>query len=580
MIVSNDFSKTANYDWALGNAWLWMGIGLGCCSLAWLWMGVLGPNLPAGRFTLLIVGLLSTAVSVIIRLRFTQPAFLSRMPRRGRNFILTAVGLLLGGVALAVSVLLLLAFLRADSVSWRWGPLLIVWIALVPTAEFAALQSFRRLKKDEPLSEREEAAALLLLAALACFVSMRALLDPQDVFAMDSMRVFLSALALVPLGAAPLVLVPQELRRKIISFLVLVHFAGVMTIPLVVVHPPWAIRQLVDRIYRPYLQFIYVTNAYHFYAPEPGPNSYMWMRIHFVDAAGHETGQWLKVPELDADTGLHSYPTALTYVRHMCLMERAAPSPSPPATAFVDAATGMPLEFYRRRLLHTPGMFYLSQSKYTGPSETEPVASIAEQRGKTVVHATARPAGAEANKSSASKPAQGELGTNRGTDNRLMIPWHPQFTHDQQFRRPDGQPQALLRSYARHVLSKAELSADGKLVFKSWFGRDARASDRWKAKSVKLYYVTHAFLAPETYRMGVDEPWDPHTYRGFFLGEFDVDGNLLSGHDPFLYWMLPVIRETQERDSVYRDYIRRHAGDPAWVRNDKKQWGPDPDENP
>jgi hypothetical protein len=558
-----------------------MSVGLTCCGLAWLWMGVLGSDYPAGRFTLLTIGLLTAAISIIIRLKFTQPVFLTHISQRQRNLILTALVVLLGGLALVVSVLLLLAFMKSGSVPWRWGPMLIVWIALVPMAEFAAVQSFRRLRQGDPLTQREEGAALLLLAAVACFAATRALLDPQDVFAMETMRLFLSVLTLVALAAAPLVLVPQDLRRKVVSFLVLLHFTGAIVITLVVVHPPWALRQLADRIFRPYLQFIYVTNAYHFYAPEPGPNNYMWYRINFIDKDGNETGQWLKVPELDEETAQHSYPTSLTYVRHMCLMDHAGPSVSAPA--FFDA-NFTPLDFYRNRLLRTPGIVYMSQAKTFGPSPKNAADSVENNTppdGKPAsdsLKAKTAPAGDDRN--AASKSAQGELGEAVPTNTKLMIPFHPQFTHELQYRRPAAQAEALLRSYSRHVLSKAELTSSGKLVFKSWFGRSEQASDRWKVKSVKIYYVTHAILSPEVYRLGVDEPWDPHTYRGYFVGEFDGDGNMIDTQDPFLYWMLPVIRETQERDSIYHDYIRRHAGDANWVRNDKKQWGPDSNEKP
>ena len=164
---------------------------------------------------------------------------------------------------------------------------------------------------------------LLLLAALASYLATWALYDRADPLSMDSIRLFLSVLTLVGLAGAPLVLIPQDMRRRVISLLIFLHFTGIIATTLAVVHNPKAIKQLWDRIYRPYLQFFYITNAYHFYAPEPGPAGYMWYRILFVDDSGREVGQWLKVPEVD-EKGTPLYPTSLTYVRMMCTMDHGA----------------------------------------------------------------------------------------------------------------------------------------------------------------------------------------------------------------------------------------------------------------
>ena len=138
-------------------------------------------------------------------------------------------------------------------------------------------------------------------------------------------------------------------------------------------------------------------------------------------------------------------------------------------------------------------------------------------------------------------------------DTRLMIPLHPYFTQDLQYRRPSRRAQSILRSFARHVLENAQMPGH-------------------RVKGVKIYHVVHNYMTPEVYRFGVIEPWDPDTYRAFYLGEINLDGKVIDPDDPFLYWMLPTIRETPERSSVYRCYIRKHAGDPNWIRDEKGQW--------
>jgi hypothetical protein len=500
-MASAELPRTAGRDWVLANPWWWMGLGLGCCYLAWLWILVLGQDYPAGRFTLLTIGLLSAAAAVVLRLKLTQPSFLSVVSPSRRSQILMMLALLLGALALAVSILLVLAFMRPDSIPWSWGPLLVCWVVVAPMTQIAAVQSFRRSRLGEPLSQREEGAVLLLLAGLACYGATRALYDPEDVLYMDTIRLFLSVLTLTALAAAPLVLVPQDVRRKVISLLIVLHFAGIATTTLTATaNSPRALKQLWDRIYRPYLQFFYITNAYHIYAPEPGPNSYMWFRILFVDAQGREVGRWLKIPELD-DTAHHGHPTGLTYIRYSCIMHHGAPQESFPATAFYDL-DGRPAKFYDNRLKRVPD---------------------------------------KKNEKSAGE--------------ELQIPWNPQYTYpEQQFHRPGSDAQAVLRSFARHVLRYAEMPG-------------------CRVKGVKIYHVTHSFLTPEVYRSDLAaEPWDPHTYWAVYLGEYDSDGRLRDPDDPFLYWMIPTIRKTPQRDSIFECYIRRHAGDPAWIRNERGEW--------
>ena len=145
-MASAEIPRSAAYEWAPGNPWWWMLSGLTCCGLAWAWMAALGQNYPAGRFALLTVGLLMAAAAVTIRLKFTQPAFLAGLSQVRRNLLLTALALLLGGLALAVSILLVLAFVRPENVSWTWGQLLVCWVAVAPMTLGAAGQCWNRLR--------------------------------------------------------------------------------------------------------------------------------------------------------------------------------------------------------------------------------------------------------------------------------------------------------------------------------------------------------------------------------------------------------------------------------------------------
>ena len=57
--------------------------------------------------------------------------------------------------------------------------------------------------------------------------------------------------------------------------------------------PSWLFSQIWTRVTRPYLQITHLNNAYHFYAPEPGPVAIVWFRVRFADGAV----AWVRCPD-------------------------------------------------------------------------------------------------------------------------------------------------------------------------------------------------------------------------------------------------------------------------------------------
>jgi hypothetical protein len=54
--------------------------------------------------------------------------------------------------------------------------------------------------------------------------------------------------------------------------------------------------------YRPYLSGLYLSNAYHFYAPDPGASTLVWLHIRYKDGSH----RWLKLPDRPgSETPLH-----------------------------------------------------------------------------------------------------------------------------------------------------------------------------------------------------------------------------------------------------------------------------------
>jgi hypothetical protein len=168
----------------------------------------------------------------------------------------------------------------------------------------------RRLRQGgEAWQVRVESAALVGVAGIS------ALLVRIGFTPWDSGRYFFNALTGVALAGSVLLLMPRLARRLVLSFLVLFHFGGILTAVTAVAPPnqpaPWLSQQLWTRVYRPYLGFMYLTNAYHFYSPDPGPPSLLWFRIQYTDG----TARWFKLPARGED------PIALHYQRFLALAE-------------------------------------------------------------------------------------------------------------------------------------------------------------------------------------------------------------------------------------------------------------------
>src|SRR5262249_35270761 len=79
---------------------------------------------------------------------------------------------------------------------------------------------------------------------------------------------------------------------------------------------PWIASQLWNRVYRPYFQFMYMYNAYHFYSPDPGPATVLWACINY----SNDSYCWYVLPTRHDDM---KDPLGLTYYRRLSLCESA-----------------------------------------------------------------------------------------------------------------------------------------------------------------------------------------------------------------------------------------------------------------
>ena len=114
---------------------------------------------------------------------------------------------------------------------------------------------------------------------------------------------------------------------------------------------------------------------------------------------------------------------------------------------------------------------------------------------------------------------------------------------------PNEHARQLISSYARYVAKKHGTSPEGVPV-----------------KSIKIYLTQHRMLGQKEFAGGID-PFDPTTYLPFFIGEFDVEGNLINPYDPMLYFIVPIIAGPNHKSGPpgspgldVRNYVTVHAG--------------------
>jgi hypothetical protein len=136
-----------------------------------------------------------------------------------------------------------------------------------------------------------------------------------------------------------------------------------------------------------------------------------------------------------------------------------------------------------------------------------------------------------------------------------VIPFHPTESVGMQYKLPNPDvARYLLPSYASHVILDNT--------------PDAETAARTQ---VKIYRLEHRTLRVEQFASklpggGYPSPYAPETYLPFFLGEFDVHGNLVNPQEELLYWLIPIEPRTPAPNDPndpfrkpYLDYLSVHA---------------------
>ena len=313
---------------------------------------------------------------------------------------------------------------------------------------------------------RPESAVVLTICALHALLASIGF----DFLAWDSARLLLRCLAAAAGVGVLLALLPVKGKQVVASLLIVLHFGGILTAITSTSPGTWVAAQLWSFFYRPYLQFMFVNEGYHYFAPEPPPFSLLWFCVYYEpNDDGSPNYRWVRVPDFDRD----GRPV------------RPEGSPVWPRTE------------YQRRLS-------LPHSVYgTAWTPSYDFQLISRRR------------------------LEAGLVTGIKLDQDLST--------EAQYREPSKIALRWIQAYARHVArtykhkTRPELAVTG----------------------VRVYLVTHIILNAKEVAEGRD-PYDPTTYRPYYQGEFDINGepkNTIAADgvsDPFLYWLIPIVHQSSE----------------------------------
>ena len=146
----------------------------------------------------------------------------------------------------------------------------------------------------------------------------------------DSFRFFFAVVAGVAAFGAALRAMSADWRLRAVSAVILFHFFGIFLATTAPTPTPWLNEQIFSRVYNPYLQFLYLRNAYHFYSPDPGPASLICglMRTETGERALSDGTKvptyeykWIVMPRRPADV---KDPLGVAYYRRLSLSEQIA----------------------------------------------------------------------------------------------------------------------------------------------------------------------------------------------------------------------------------------------------------------
>jgi hypothetical protein len=315
----------------------------------------------------------------------------------------------------------------------------------------------------------------------------------------DSFQLLFGVLAGLALLRAAMSGMSAAGRRVLVSVFILLHFFGILLATTSPQPVPWMVEQIYRRVYEPYLHFVYLRNAYHFYSPEPGPASVMACLLKTED--GEEVSadgvrrkkyrtEWQVMPRRPQDI---RDPMGVTYYRRLSLTEQIAHS--------------------------YPDMM---------SSETFEKSEI---RGRRLQLAQA--------------------GANP------YIPLHPRDSIYLQYRLPEQiVSRYLLPSYAQHILMDLPEKDRARTTVKIY-----RIEHRTLQVGAYIGVLNPDKKPGDPYHPTTYYPYFQGEF-GFAKNPADgkIGVQLLDPQEPMLYWLVPIIERPGNAKKNYDDYLSVHAG--------------------
>jgi hypothetical protein len=333
-----------------------------------------------------------------------------------------------------------------------------------------------------------------------------------------SFRLVAFAFTGVGVVGAIVAVTPPAWRIIPASAAVLFHFSGIWSAVTQPYPSPELTQQLWVAVFRPYLQFAYLNNAYQFYSPDPGPASELWFCIEYEPKAGDavETDGDGN-PKLD-DEGQPTYKKTVKWIK-------------------------IPR---RPRDFKDP----LGQAYYRRLSLTENVSN------PTTPHTQMPP------------KVMTELQQRRNVRSDI-----PLFENDiplyMQCRIPSDFIQGILMpSFVRHVAEdnqRGDRKISGIKVYRVLHKIVLTKDSVGAQEGYNFRYFTRPF-----------DPYEPTMYLPYYYGEYNTAGEMKVLNDPMLYWAVPIVRNSgisttefekhglvtklSDYHRLYTDYVSIHAG--------------------
>jgi hypothetical protein len=139
--------------------------------------------------------------------------------------------------------------------------------------------------------------------------------------------------------------------KLVVTILLLLHFTAILACVLAG-GGPFGMKQLCG-FFRPYLKFMWLDNAYRFYAPEPGPTEVIWFYLRYEDGSA----RWYQVPRRE------DFTLRMPFQRYMSIALHATSKVEAKLVPFKDDASAITVALRENRpklkyVLDPTGLIY------------------------------------------------------------------------------------------------------------------------------------------------------------------------------------------------------------------------------